>query len=217
MKYIIVLFIGLIPGGNWAIGQTVTDYDGNTYNTLIINGLQWMRENLKVTHFNNGDPIPNITDNTTWADDTYTPALCYYNNDPTTNAPVYGALYNGYTVIDTRNVCPVGWRVPTEHDWNAMAVFLDGSVDTTLMNQFTGFDIGRLLKDSTTTNWWYSGDLFDLGNNASGFTALPGGVRSSANGDFGSITFAGDWWTATAFDTAGTSLYTPFVIYPTNP
>lgn len=107
-------------------GGTITDADGNTYNTIWINGRQWMKENLKTTKYNNGTNIPNVTDNGTWAG-LSTPAYCWYNND-IANKPNYGALYNWYAV-NTGNLCPTGWHVPTDAEWYAMENYVDPTIN----------------------------------------------------------------------------------------
>ncbi len=76
---------------------TVTDIDGNAYNTVTIGNQVWMAENLKTTTYNDGTPIPLVIDGATWGALT-TPAYCWYNNDEATNKELYGALYNWYTV-----------------------------------------------------------------------------------------------------------------------
>jgi hypothetical protein len=91
--------------------QTVTDIDGNTYNTVQIDEQVWMSENLKTTRYRNGGLITNVTNNTAWANLT-TSAWSYYDNDVSNNA-IYGKLYNWYTTLgDT--LCPTGWGVPTD-------------------------------------------------------------------------------------------------------
>jgi hypothetical protein len=80
-----------------------TDNDGNNYTTVTIGAQVWMVENLKTTHYRNGDPIPNVTDNVDWA--LSTSAYCDYNNTPS-NSDTYGRLYNWFTVADTRNIAP---------------------------------------------------------------------------------------------------------------
>jgi uncharacterized protein (TIGR02145 family) len=76
--------------------QTVTDIDGNIYNTVTIGTQVWMKENLKTTKYNDGTAMPNVTDNSAWAALT-TGAYCDYNNTPS-NSTTYGRLYNWYAV-----------------------------------------------------------------------------------------------------------------------
>lgn len=101
---------------------TMTDQDGNTYKTITIGSQTWMAENLRVTHFRNGDPIPNVTDNDTWHNLTSS-AYCWYNND-ISNKDIYGALYNWYAVTDSRNIAPAGWHVPTSDDMQELVDYL---------------------------------------------------------------------------------------------
>ena len=91
--------------------DTVTDVDGNVYPTVKIGNQIWMAENLKVTHFRNGDPIPNHTDDAEW--DTPNSAWCAYDNE-TSNVEIYGRLYNWFAVNDSRGLAPEGWHVPTD-------------------------------------------------------------------------------------------------------
>ena len=101
---------------------TVTDADGNIYNTTTIGTQVWMKENLKTTKYNDGTAIPNITDNNAWAAST-TGAYCDYSNTPV-DSNTYGRLYNWYTVDNNaatkvvsnggKNVCPTGWHVPSD-------------------------------------------------------------------------------------------------------
>jgi len=92
-------------------GDAVTDIEGNTYNTVWINNKLWMAENLKVTKYNDGNSIPNITSDGEWLN-LSTGAYCWYENDEATYGNAYGALYNGYTVV-TEKLCPTGWHIPT--------------------------------------------------------------------------------------------------------
>lgn len=171
--------------------NTVTDIDGNVYNTVTIGTQVWMKENLKVLHYRNGDPITKVTDNTTWSTLT-TEAYCWYNNDSATNGTVYGALYNWFAVNDYRKISPVGWHVPTSAEWNILEKFLDSTVDTTAVGS-VGTDIGSKLKEAGATHWTSP----NAGaTNSSGFTGLPGGYRYSS-GIFGTINDRGLWWTAT--------------------
>ena len=159
---------------------TVTDIDGNVYNTVTIGTQIWMVENLKVTKYNNGTAIPLITDGAAWTSLT-TPGYCWYNNDYTTYGSVYGALYNWHTV-NTGNLCPIGWHVPTDAEW------------TTLTDYLGGLSIaGGKLKETGTSHW----AIPNTGaTNESGFTALPGGWRGY-DGSFHDITYTGYWWSST--------------------
>src|SRR5574344_55140 len=88
---------------------TVTDIDGNVYHTITIGTQTWMVENLKVSKYNDGTAIPNVTDATAWAALT-TGAYCDYNND-VANGTKYGHLYNWYAV-NTGKLAPSGWHGP---------------------------------------------------------------------------------------------------------
>lgn len=147
---------------------TVTDVDGNIYKTITIGTQTWMVDNLKTTHYRNGDPISNITDNSLWV---YTSAgaYCWYNND-ILNKAVYGALYNGFAVKDSRNIAPLGWHVATRDEWNTIISFL-GGVTTA----------GSKMKESGTNHWTTPNSD---ATNESGFTALPGGYRHKNTGAF---------------------------------
>jgi uncharacterized protein (TIGR02145 family) len=112
--------------------QDVKDVDGNLYKTIRIDSQIWMAENLKVTHYRNGDPIPNVVDPTAWSILT-TGAYCNYNNNEA-NALTYGRLYNYYTVIDPRNLCPIGWHVPSKKEYDVLLYNL-GSVGENAYNQ----------------------------------------------------------------------------------
>jgi uncharacterized protein (TIGR02145 family) len=143
----------------------VTDVDGNTYLPVTICNQTWTKSNLNVTHYRNGDVIPQVTDPTQWANLT-TGAWCYYNNDPA-NGAIYGILYNWYAVNDPRGLAPQGWHVPTAAEWSSLTNCLgDASV------------AGEKLK-STSTLWQSP----NIATNVSGFTALPAGYRSN-QGDF---------------------------------
>ncbi|MBA7540885.1 hypothetical protein ES705_33188 [subsurface metagenome] len=165
--------------------QTVTDYDGNVYDTVTIGAQMWMKENLKVTHYRNGETIPNFTDNTTWGD-LLTGGRCYYNNDSAANASVYGALYNWFTVNDSRNLCPIGWHVPTEAEWTTLSDYLGGDSVA-----------GGKMKEIGAAHW--TGVNYGA-TNESGFTALPGGYRPHDDGIYEAIGEAGYWWSATEYN-----------------
>jgi uncharacterized protein (TIGR02145 family) len=178
-------------------GEGVIDFDGNSYTSVIIGTQEWMAENLKVTHYNNGDIIPIITDNT-WIN-LSTGAMCWYENDEATYTNPYGALYNYYTVTDSRNLCPAGWHVPSDTEWAELIEFLGGANNA-----------DEKLKEADFEHWNPMG--FDA-DNSSGFTGLPGGRRTS-NGAFSSIVDQGFWWStseATSVSTWGRSLGYNFI------
>ncbi len=140
--------------------ETITDIDGNTYRTVQIGEQCWMAENLKVTHYRNGDQIPEVTDSLAWI--RLTGAHCSYNND-TTYVATYGRLYNWYAVSDSRNLAPAGWHVPSDGEWQTLVDYLGGDAVA-----------GGKLKESGTSHWQSPNTG---ATNESGFTALPGGYR----------------------------------------
>jgi uncharacterized protein (TIGR02145 family) len=163
-------------------GGTITDIDGNVYHFITIGTQVWLVENLKTTKYRNGDPIPDITDNTTWSNLT-TGAYCNYNND-VNNAMTYGRLYNWAAVNDGRNIAPTGWHIPSDAEWTTLTSFL-GS---------TGGSAGGKLKETGTVHWQSPNTG---ATNESGFTALPGGYRDML-GTFNNLYLNGYWWSATA-------------------
>jgi uncharacterized protein (TIGR02145 family) len=165
-------------------GAGVTDIDGNTYQTIVINGQEWMAENLRTSKYSNGEVIPNIPDNSQWSTLT-TGAWSHYNNDSQYENP-YGKLYNWYTVADPRNVCPTGWHVPSDAEWTVLTDYLGGvSV------------AGGKMK-STGTQYWESPN--QDATNESGFSGLPGSSRF-LNGSFDLIGYYGYWWSSTEYNT----------------
>ena len=158
--------------------SSITDIDGNTYNTVQIGNQVWMSENLKTSRYRNGGLIPNVTVNTAWRDST-TGAWSNYNHDAA-NDPIYGKLYNWYTTLgDT--LCPTGWGVPTDAEW------------TTLTDSLGGASVaGGKMKTIGNAYW----NTQQGATNVSGFSALPGGYRVS-NGSFFYIRNYAFFWSAT--------------------
>ena len=154
----------------------LTDADGNEYKTVIIGTQTWMAENLKTTSYNDGTAIPLVTDGTEWGALT-TPAYCFYNNDEATYGDTYGALYNFYAASNA-DLCPDGWHVPNASEWATLTTYLGGDSIA-----------GGELKETGLSHWLSPNTG---ATNESGFTALPGGLRSW-NGDFKFITEYGNW------------------------
>ena len=154
--------------------NVVIDIDGNVYQSVKIGDQYWMAENLKVTHYRNGDAIPNVTGNIEWSNLT-TGAYCNYNNDDT-NADTYGSLYNWYAVDDSRNIAPEGWHVPTDEEWKELEMYLGMSQSEADGTGFRGTDEGSKLK--STSGWFNNGN----GTDDYGFSALPGSYRGADGG-----------------------------------
>lgn len=163
------------------------DPDGNVFNIVTIGTQVWMAENLKTTKYNDGTSIPNITIDATWGALT-TAAYCDYSNN-SSNSTTYGRLYNWYAVDNNaatkvasnggKNICPVGWHVPSYAEWSTLITYL-------VNNQ------GYKLKEAGTTHWIAPNNA----NNSSGFTALPGGYRNNV-GTFYSIFSVATFWNST--------------------
>lgn len=164
---------------------SATDGDNNHYATVTIGAQVWLAENLKTTLYNDGSSIPNITSPSAWMQQS-SAAYAWYNNNFTANGAVYGALYNWYAVDvasnGNRNVCPVGWHVPTDSEWTTLSDFLGGDPVA-----------GSKLKETGSMHW--NSPNTDA-TNATGFTALPGGLRHY-DGSFGMLADHGSWWSTT--------------------
>jgi uncharacterized protein (TIGR02145 family) len=174
--------------------STVTDIDGNVYKTVRIGDQWWMMENLKVTHYRNGDPIPNVTDAGAWAD-LAAGAYCEHSNDPA-NVATYGRLYNWHAIADSRNIAPEGWHVPTDAEWKQLEMYLGMSEAEADATGWRGTDEGGKLKESDTTHW-VSPNI--SATNRSGFTALPAGFRNES-GNFADMLYSTHFWSSTEHD-----------------
>ncbi|NOZ08942.1 MAG: PEGA domain-containing protein, partial [FCB group bacterium] len=163
-------------GGNSMINGTgeCIDIDGNSYKTITIGKQEWMAENLKVTHYRNGDPIPTGFSNSEWAN-LSTGACAVYNNYPS-NAGTYGNLYNRYAVDDDRGVCPDGWHVPTDTEWMELEMTLGMTYEEAHNTGWRGTNEGSQLAGNAEL--CTDGDLVNNEEfGSSGFTAHPGGYR----------------------------------------
>jgi uncharacterized protein (TIGR02145 family) len=164
---------------------SVTDIDGNIYRSQIIGTQEWMGENLKTSRYCNGDLIPNITDSTQWSGHT-TGAWCNLNNDNSLDS-IFGKLYNWYTVLDSRNVCPCGWHVPSDAEW------------TILIDYLGGFQVAGGKMKTADFQYWLPYN-FDA-TNESGFSGLPGSSRNE-DGLFSPTGEFGFWWSSSEFNTS---------------
>lgn len=181
---------------------TVRDIDGNKYNTVLMGSQCWLKENLKTTTYQNGTPIPNVTDPDEW-DWLPTPAYVWWDNDKSWK-DIYGALYNWHTTVDTNGLCPKGWHVPSDDEWTALTFFLGGEtgdfpphgneikscrqVDSPLDGECNTADQPRWEPFQT-----------EYGTDDYGFSGLPGGVRSCLYGSFAGIGYNANFWTTTEY------------------
>jgi uncharacterized protein (TIGR02145 family) len=148
--------------------DSVSDIEGNIYKTIMIGTKVWMAENLKVTKYNDGTDIPPVIELKS-TDPTYT----WYNDRPADYNANYGALYNKYVIENFKNVCPAGWHVSTDADWQE------------LTNSFDGYK----LMETGYTHWQYPNKD---ATNETGFTALPGGMLNFYG--YFDCSIKGYWW-----------------------
>ncbi|MFC1730699.1 fibrobacter succinogenes major paralogous domain-containing protein [candidate division KSB1 bacterium] len=183
-------------GNNVPALETVTDIDGNVYHTVTIGTQTWMIENLKTTKYNDGSLIPLVTNGNAWSS-LVTPGYCWYDNDEATYKNLYGALYNWYTV-NTGNLCPTGWHVPTDSEWKELEVHLGMMQIQADTIGWRGTNQGSKL--AGIDSLWTNGTLiWDSEFGTSGFTALPGGWRYHNLGQFNGIGGEGHWWSSTGY------------------
>lgn len=154
---------------------TMKDQEGNIYRTIKIGNQIWMAENLRTTKYRDGTPIEsftvtNVNIATTW-DNLKTGAYINYNDD-VSEINTYGRQYNWYAVIDSHNIAPLGWHIPSYTEWNTLFKFLGGYRIA-----------GSKMKEVGTTHWQGP----NYATNESGFTALP-----ATNG-----TNSSSWWSST--------------------
>jgi OOP family OmpA-OmpF porin len=179
---------------------SLTDTEGNSYKIVTIGNQTWMAENLKTTKYNDGTPIPMVTDSAKWMDTT-TPAFCWFKNDASKYKNPYGALYNWFT-IGTGKLCPTGWHVPTDADWSALKKFVGPSENTEV-------DGGKL-KEAGTSHWKTPNSG---ATNSTGFSAVATGYREEIGRFYtdlmrtGIITEDALWWSASEDPT--TAEYSP--------
>ncbi len=193
----------------------ITDINGYVYNTIVIGEQVWMSENLRVSKYRDGTPIPGIFDDREWTNSTEGAYAIYPHNKveglnsemDVVNA--YGKLYNWFAVHDEKGLCPEGWRIPTTADWDQLTDYISGSLDygggqLKSCRQVSSSQGG----DCKTVNhprWEAHGTHFDsdvldaIGKHEHtdeyGFSGLPGGCRNFA-GSYSQIGEYGYWWTA---------------------
>ena len=190
---------------------TITDYDGNIYNTVKLGDQVWMAENLRVTHFADGIAIPLVEEDTVWGNLSINDsAYCYFNNN-LSNGNTIGALYTWAAAMNGENsssdnpsgiqgVCPVGWHIPSDTEWKELEMFLGMSQAVADLDSIRGTDEGGKLKEPGTINWISPNPG---ASHISGFNALPGGYRNYDSGNFFNLGFAAYFWTSTESSSNG--------------
>ncbi len=178
-------------------GDPILDIDGNVYHMVIIGSQEWLVENLRVTHYRNGDLIPSGISASDWPE-LDVGAFALYGNDSTLTE-TYGYLYNWHAVNDERGIAPEGWHVASEDDFNELELFL--GIDAVELDQtgWLGDNEGGMLKEAGTDHWSAPNQG---ATNETGFTALPGESRDYETGQYMGMTNVGHFWTST--------LYSPF-------
>ena len=177
------------PSSPWVVYGSLTDQDGNTYKTINIGTQTWMIQNLKTTLYNDGTSIPLANDAASWINLT-TPACCWQENDPAYRV-TYGLLYNWYTV-KTGKLCPSGWHVPGEVEWDRLINYLGGENIA-----------GGKLKETGFRHW----NSPNTGaTNESYFRAFPGGNRlNGPDALYSNLREMGCWWTTASGEDWGGS------------
>ena len=152
----------------------------------------WMAKNLDVTHFRNGDPIPEAKTDKDWvkAGKKKQPAWCYYDND-SKNGKKYGVLYNWYAVNDSRGLSPIGYKIAEDSDWLILNKLLSKNVDRDSFGETLGVQTGMKLRSKE--GWSKKDSRNEIGTDEYGFSALPGGWRNK-DGLFSSILTSFGCW-----------------------
>jgi uncharacterized protein (TIGR02145 family) len=168
--------------------DSISDIDGNIYHIIPIGRQKWFRENLRVTHYRNGDEIPMVTLDNQWKILT-SGGYCFYDNLPS-NGSTYGNLYNWHALSNSHGLCPSGWHVPSDKEWAEIGDSLGGNIVAGGKLKSTGTIEG-------STGLWYAPNTD--ATNSSGFSGVPGGYRINY-GTYYSLGNVGYFWSST--DTA---------------
>jgi uncharacterized protein (TIGR02145 family) len=170
---------------------SMTDQQGNVYKTIVIGTQEWMAENLNTSIYRNGYAIPTGLSNADWSNtiNTQQGAWAYFNNDASYACP-YGKLYNWYACVDSRNLCPLGWHVPTDAEWTVLTDYLGGEAVAGGKMKTTG-------TIEAATGLWRTPNTG--ATNSSGFSGAPGDYRYDA-GAFFNVGGQGYWWSSSDFD-----------------
>lgn len=173
--------------GTTSTSVTITDVDGNLYNTTVIGTQTWITTNLKTTRYRNSELIGTTLSPNTDIYNQSAPKYQWAYNGIESNVTTYGRLYSWYTVSDSRGICPIGWHVPTDADWTTLTSYLGGASVA-----------ADKLKESGTSHWLSTIVGTNSGaTNETLFTALPGGVRNWS--EFWGLGVNGYWWSSSDY------------------
>lgn len=168
----------------------ISDIDGNIYNVVSIGNQCWMKESLKTSRYKNGSPIQTGLTDSQWQ--SVTSGACADNNNNLNYTSTYGKLYNWYAVSDGSGLCPAGWHVATESDWNQLVKSIDPLADTSINSGTQSSTAGGSMK---ATIGWTSPNIG--ATNSSSFSGLPGGFRLYGGGSYALPGTGGYWWSST--------------------
>lgn len=168
--------------------EEVNDVDCNLYKVVTIGKQNWMAENLRTTRFKDRTPVELIPDEKNWLTDSA--AFSWYENQVFDFKYPYGALYN-WQAVNSGKLCPKGWHVPTQEEWNVLINHLGGMQNAGIKMKMTGDE------------FWVAGN--EKSNNASEFSALPAGMRDE-NGVFSGMGESAMWWTASESEEGGQAM-----------
>lgn len=170
--------------------QPVYDLDSNRYDVMKIGKQYWFKQNLRTTKYNDTSRIATGLSDSEWKQ-TKNGAYTFYDNNPAYEK-TYGKLYNGFAV-KTGKLCPKGWRIPTDKDWNELEKFL-GMPAAEL--ERTG-ERGTIADQLKTVEGWKASSF--VNTNKSSFSILPAGLRLD-NGEYTTLGQYGNFWTSTVYD-----------------
>jgi uncharacterized protein (TIGR02145 family) len=191
---------GIAYGDDLSFTTTINDIDNNPYTAVTIGTQVWMVENLKITHYRNGDIIGTTTPATLNTSIESTPKYQWASNGDETNVQTYGRLYTWYAVNDSRKIAPVGWHIPTQTEWETLIGYL---INNGFGAENSKYDIAGSL--AAKSAWNTSNMVGSIGynltkNNNTGFTAYPGGYRLHS-GEIAGFGISANWWTSSEYNT----------------
>lgn len=199
----LLISLSLVNCSNDAIQETLTDREGNVYKTIKIGKQVWMAENLKVTHYRDGTPIGDCTEDLIWSV-LKAGSYAVYNNNASNEVDTYGALYNWWAVngdtdadgVKDKELAPEGWHVPSDAEWKELEMALGMSQSEADDTGFRGTNVGSKLAGNA--DLWTDGALESNSEfGTSGFRLLPGGDRDGNGDGYLRITEVASFWSAT--------------------